>query len=286
MSDPSLPPSEDPKSDSDDEWGEKEVVPEGQPPLAEGEEAPRREDTSTLPKATMPVELAPKPVSPAEAAAQSTEPEGSASDEGTPAEGAQPAPQPEPEPAPPSRPPGFMGWVGSLSLAEKLCCLLIVVGVLVFSLTVFVPALFDFPDEPELLDSDDFPIKGLHIEVSAADTYWRKPVLEGDQADTVRPGTLLIPVLETKLSGSGNVRILFRNNEGSVVGDPVALDLAGDQDFAAACTMGLKLSGDFAAQRTGNAELWSVDFLEAPSGASGAEDFKLLFQMKISPIQQ
>ncbi len=288
MSADPLPPSDDPKPDADPEKEQEDVLQEGQPPLPEGEEAPHREDTSTLPKATMPVELPPAPASPgdpvaqAEGSAEAVAPEELAAESiETPQQEQlpqQPAPIADPKPA------GFSGWLKSLSLGEKLCCLLIVIGILVFALTVFLPALFDSSETEEMASVGDFPIKGKHVEVQSANTHWRPPVLEGPNADTVRTGTHHVPEVSLKLSGNASVRILFRNSQGQLVGDPVTHEVSGSQEVTAISTHGLMHAGGFAALQTGQDEPWSVELLEAAAGTEDADGYASLFKMIVSPV--
>lgn len=271
----------------------EEAARQGQPPLAEGEEAPHREDHSTLPKATMPVELPEQPAHPAD----SIDPEDAPLEEGAIENPAQEEPQAQ-EALPQGadhqvaagaakeRPSGLSGWLKSLSLAEKLCCLLLVGGLLVFASTIFVPALFDYEKEQGPLTSGDFPIKGEHVGVLSAQTHWREAILDGEDADTVRSGTLLIPEIDLSLNGSGNIRLLFRDSHNQLVGDPVAHQVQDSQQFSASSTAGLNEIGEFEAIRTGEAEWWSVEFHEAPAGDVDPSDFSLLFSMKISPVQQ
>lgn len=280
MSVDSSPSSEEPRLGSAEDSSGENMPQEGQSPKPHGAEIHDLADTSSLPKATMPVSLTPNPTDPVD----SPEAHVPSSEEDVPTETPQNASEGARVASP--KPAGFGGWVCSLSLIEKLCCLLIVAGVLLFVLTVFLPALLDFPKEVELQVSGDFPIKGKYLEVTSANTYWRKPMLEGEGADIVRDGTILIPVLDMKLSGSGRLRVLFRDGEGALVGDPVALSPNGSQDFAATSTVGLNQEGDFAEHRTGIVELWTVEFYEAPVGATKQEDFKSLFQMKILPIKK
>ena len=290
MSSDPLPPSGEPKPDSPEihpeDSAEEEVLQEGLPPMEEGEEAPHREDTSDLPKATVPIELPAAPAAPGQPAEQ---PEGDAAQEpaseaAASAQAEQPAPAAEEKPKAEEKPQGLGNWIRSLSMVEKLCCLFMVVGVIIFGLTVFAPALFDFPDEPEILVSKDFPLKGEHVEVTLADSYWREPVLEGPDADTVQADIAFVAVLEMKLKGSGGIRVLFRNADGEVVGDPVTHEVKGEGGFSAVCTSGLKDVGALAGYQSGQGGSWVAEFYEAASGASSADDYALLFKMNVSSV--
>lgn len=243
------------------------------------------EGSKPLPKATVPVELAP----PAESAGivRPAEP---------PPESATRAPEAGDAPGVPtaaaltgsvasiSRTLRISGWLRSLSMVEKLCCAAIVVGVFVFAAVVFIPALYDFPDEPQLLEASDFPVQGSQVRVESAETYWREPTAEDENADKVREDTAFLPVFDAKLSGQGRVLLLFRDAEGQIAGDLLSLELSGEANHAVAGTAGFMRHGDFAAYRAGEVESWIVEFHEVPEGTEEISDKTELFKMKISPI--
>lgn len=238
-----------------------------------------------LPKATVPVELAP----PAESAGIVTPAE-------PPPESAARSPEAGDGPTGPtaaalsgsvssiSQTLRISGWLCSLNTAEKLCCAAIVAGVLVFAAVVFIPALYDLPDEPQLLEASDFPVEGSQVRVESAETYWREPTAEDENADKVREGTAVLPVFDAKLSGQGQVRLLFRDAEGQIAGDLLSLDLSGEAKHAVVGTAGFMRHGDFTAYRAGEVEAWIVEFHEVAQGTEEIGDKTELFKMKISPV--
>ena len=177
-----------------------------------------------------------------------------------------------------AKPRTLCSWLGPISTLEKFSCALILLGVFAFCALVFVPALLDFPEETQLMAEDDFPIKGQWVEVSSASTYWRRPVSEGQDADTVRAGTRLIPIVDLELSGKGRIRLIFRDSDGKAVGDPIVRDVGAKENWSAACTAGLIGSGDFAAYQMGELQAWCVELYE-----TAADEDSMLFKMNISP---
>ena len=95
------PSSEEPKPNSADDSSGEDMPQEGQFPLPDGTEMHDLADTSSLPKATMPVPLTPNPADPG------ASPEAATSGEETPAQTPQAAT--EDVPVPSSKPPGFGG---------------------------------------------------------------------------------------------------------------------------------------------------------------------------------
>ncbi len=130
---------------------------------------------------------------------------------------------------------------------------------------------------------DDFPIRGETVEVVSAVTYWREPVTTGENPDTVRRDTLLIPVADLSVRGGpAAIRIFFRDSSGELAGDAVSRTIRGDETFQVAATVGFEDLGKHDAYRTGDEKVWTIEILEAPSETSPAEDFKRLFEMNIS----
>jgi hypothetical protein len=140
------------------------------------------------------------------------------------------------------------------------------------------------PRHSGLHEKPDFPVKGELVTLLDATTYWRAPVLQGENADTVRRGTALMPVLELKTEGGpAAIRIFFRNGDGEVVGDPVTRSVSGKFGLAIPATAGFDDQGMHAAYRTGLSEPWTIEVLEAPSENSSSTVFRRLLKMNISP---
>ncbi|HEX5790708.1 MAG TPA: hypothetical protein VFY13_06120 [Luteolibacter sp.] len=155
-----------------------------------------------------------------------------------------------------------------------------------FSALAFLPAMNQLPKQREALSSDDFPIQGERVGVLAADTAWRPPVTEGPDADTCRRGTLLLPMVDLELEAKtpSAIRVIFRDQNGVGVGDPVSRAIAaGTQKLSLAGTAGFDQPGMFAAYRTGEAKPWTVQVYEAASVDAGADEVRLLFELPISP---
>jgi len=130
---------------------------------------------------------------------------------------------------------------------------------------------------------NDFPIQGSKVSVISAVTYWREPISTGENAETVRRDTLLIPVVALATSGGpAAIRIFFRDSDGNLVGDAVSRTVQGEQKFQVAATAGFDDLGSHAAYRTGQEKPWTIEVLEAPTENSPTGEFKRLFQMNIS----
>lgn len=125
----------------------------------------------------------------------------------------------------------------------------------------------------------DFPIQGAKLTVKSAVNYWRPPITEGPETDVFRRDTQLLPVVELDMSGGpGAIRVLFRNDERTIVGDAVTRTVQKDGLLKIAATAGFDDLGMHAAYRTGESKAWTIEVYED----AGAEDFRLLFEMNIS----
>ncbi len=191
-----------------------------------------------------------------------------------------------PELQPLGIPKTFGEWVACvarLSVLEKVCILLILLLVSGFAAVMFFPAIDDLPDEKRYTETSDLPIGGALVKVVSAEMYWREPVKEGPNADIFRRESVLLPVLEIKVDGGpGVVRVLFRGEKGAVVGDPVTRQVDGSAVLNLVGTTGFTQQGMYAAYRAGQIEPWTVQVFEAPSVNAPSDQFKLLFEMKMS----
>lgn len=175
--------------------------------------------------------------------------------------------------------------IRAFSLLEQVSCVLIALGVVGFSSAVFFPALYDFPQDEPYLESNDFPVSGKNIQVRKAETYWREPIMIGADADTVRLGVALLPVIDMELGdASGMIRLLFRNSEGRLVGDAQSMAVKGGSSVSLSSTTGLEDSGMFSAYRIGETKPWTVEVFEAPSADAAPNSYELVFKMTIAPI--
>lgn len=148
---------------------------------------------------------------------------------------------------------------------------------------VFFNAIYQLPDGPERLRAGDFPVKGNHLTIASADTFWRPPVTEGENAETFRRGTQLLPVIEITSSGNpGTVRVIFRDEDGRGAGDVLTRAIQPGVPLQVAATAGFEDVGMHAAYRAGQAEPWTIEVFEAPSASVSAAEFKKLFEIEIS----
>jgi len=166
--------------------------------------------------------------------------------------------------------------VERISLAAVAVFLLATLG---FGLKIF----FDQIPTRELgLKAPDFPVEGQRITIKDAESFWR---------DTGRSDAILVPVIELAMEGGGNgaIRVLFRNDEGSLVGDSVTCSFAsgrfsdtGEPKTQIAATSGFKEMGGYAAYQTGESDLWSIEIYEGPEPRAPLSSFHLLFKMPVS----
>ncbi len=170
-----------------------------------------------------------------------------------------------------------------LSHAERIGLIVLVAMLLVGGLATLGFSLMRLPSESARAKTNDFPIKGTRITIDSAVSYWRSPITGGPTPDTFRRGTQLLPVLELKPGGgSGAIRVLFRNDEGVVIGDAVTRAVRGADSLKIAATAGFDDPGMHAAYRTGESKPWTIEVFEAASEDSSGRDFKRLFEMNIS----
>ena len=135
------------------------------------------------------------------------------------------------------------------------------------------------PIESELAKGLDLPIRGKHLTILSAVSYWRAP----KPADTARRGTELLPVFKLKSSGGpAAVRVFFRNNDGDLVGDAVTRSIQAGSDLEIAATAGFDDVGLHAAYRNGPTQSWTIEVFEAPTENSASPEFKKLLKMNVA----
>lgn len=140
------------------------------------------------------------------------------------------------------------------------------------------------PTRPSVAEKTEYPVKGNIVEIMSASTFWRAPVTTGENADVVRRGTKLIPVLKLNLnSKSAAIRILFRNEDGLVIGDGVTRSVSGETEVSIAATAGFDDVGMHTAYRTGDSRPWVVQVFEAPDAKAPREKFRMILETEISP---
>lgn len=169
----------------------------------------------------------------------------------------------------------------SLSKVERMGLagfLALVLGGLLFFLAYSVNKI---PEDPKPLTPGDLPIAGKIISADKISSYWREPDISG--GETVRRGTLLLPVVELGVSGGpGAVRVLFRDSDGAIVGDGVTRPVNGKGTVTIVATAGFDDQGMFAAYRTGETKPWKIEVLEGTSENASGNEFKKIFEIPIS----
>ncbi len=149
-----------------------------------------------------------------------------------------------------------------------------------------VLAIFYFnrvPTRSLIAEKTEFPAIGKLVEIRSAKTYWRKPITTGDNADTVRRGTALIPVVHLKLSSKPcAIRVFFRDTDGIVIGDAITHAVSGEQDLVISATAGFDDIGMHAAYRTGEQEPWSIEVYEGPNRSADRKNFRIIVSLPIS----
>ncbi len=175
------------------------------------------------------------------------------------------------------RPRMKLSHIEKIGLGALVALLVAVAG------TAYLFSLHRLPHESERVRSKDFPIRGALLTVNSATSYWRAPITDGPTADTFRRGTQLLPVIELSLSGGpAAVRVLFRNEDRTVVGDAVTRAVNATSTLKIAATAGFDDLGMHAAYRTGESKPWTIEVYEAPSENTSGRDFKKVFEMNIS----
>ena len=144
---------------------------------------------------------------------------------------------------------------------------------------VFLNAISRLPTDSGRVKANDFPIRGSHITIHSAVSFWRAP----KAADTARRGTQLVPVVDLMSSGGpAAIRVFFRNSDGDVIGDAVTRFLQAGGKLQVAATAGFDDVGMHAAYRTGDNKAWTIEVLEAATENAPGPEFRKLFEMNIS----
>lgn len=191
-------------------------------------------------------------------------------------------PQETTNPTKSTEPTIFQRLLGSLSKTEKIG-ISALVAILALAATFGLLHFSKVPTRPLISAPLDLPIAGKLVNVTSAATFWREPVTGGDSPDIVRRGTKLIPVLTLQVEAkSAAVRVLFRNEDGLVVGDPINRSIKGKTKLTIPATAGFDDIGMHAAYRTGESPPWSVQVLEASQSGDSIDNFTTLLETEIS----
>jgi len=139
------------------------------------------------------------------------------------------------------------------------------------------------PTRSVLSEDLDLPVEGKLVKVTAISTYWREPITTGENPDVVRRGTKLIPVVKVKIEAkSAAIRVLFRDEDGLVIGDPINRTFSGNAELRIPATAGFDDIGMHAAYRTGESPPWIVQILEAGESGVSIDNFKMVLETEIS----
>jgi hypothetical protein len=151
-----------------------------------------------------------------------------------------------------------------------------------------------FEFKSEFVEGPDFPVKGQHIHLVSAETFWREPVRTGENRDFARREVNMIPVLELTLdpdhSASGALLVIYRNSQNDPVGDSIRrsftgarFDASGSATIAFPSTDGFNARADFNAYRAGKGDSWIAEVFEGPSIDAPADQFKPLARIPVLP---
>jgi len=124
-----------------------------------------------------------------------------------------------------------------------------------------------------------FPVRGAHVAITGVKSYWREPM----KPEIVRRGVMLIPVVEITVSGQGAIRVLFSNDMGSDVGDPMIREVSGETTLVIPATVGFEDAAMHAAYQAGLTRPWHVKIAEAKSANAAGSEFKDLAKPPLEP---
>lgn len=184
-----------------------------------------------------------------------------------------------------SQPPGDMGTIiRSFSVIEKVA---IVALSAIFAVGTTLSILHfsnKIPTQSVLRPKLHLPAEGKFVKVTSLDTFWRKPVIAGKEPDVVRRGTKIIPVVNLQVEAeTAAIRILFRDGEGAVIGDPINRTINGKIELRIPATAGFEDIGMHAGYRTGGSHPWTIHILEAKESSLSGDHFHQVLQTEISP---
>lgn len=170
-----------------------------------------------------------------------------------------------------------------LTKLEKTSMIAIVVALITTAALTILHFYKEIPVGSEIAEKISLPVEGEIISVSAFETYWRKPITQGETPDIVRGGVILIPTIKIQASGkSGAIRVFFRDGEGDFVGDSTTLIISKNETLTISATDGFTDKSMHASYRTGQTSRWIIQILEGPSIDAPIEKFETLFETEIS----
>jgi len=181
------------------------------------------------------------------------------------------------------KPISIISTISSLSKIEKIAISALCVVLGFGAILTLIHFSNYVPTRTLVGDVINFPVSGKIVKITAASTYWRKPVRTGENADVVEWDTQLIPELKLSLSSkSGAIRVFFRNEEGVMVGDGITRTVEGNSEITVASTAGFENMGMHTAYRTGDSNRWVVQVFEAPDATSPREKLRKVLEMDIA----
>jgi len=186
----------------------------------------------------------------------------------------------QPAPAPPVDTRTFYA---SLTGIEKISLFAIVAALAISAALAVIHFSKEIPIDSKISKIVKLPVEGRILTVTAVETYWRKPITQGESTDVVRRGAILVPNIKMTVSGkSGAIRIFFRDSDGTLVGDSTTLAISGTQDITISATDGFGDMGMHASYRTGEHPRWMIQAFEGPSVDASIENFHPIFETEIS----
>lgn len=125
--------------------------------------------------------------------------------------------------------PALLDRLSAIEKASLGLFLLFLIGLFIWLATSFAP-----PDDwiKEKAPAVSFPVKGTSVTIEEVRTAWREPSRTGDARDRgVRLDIRLMPVADITLkgSGSGQLRFIFQNADGEIIGDTITETIANGQ---------------------------------------------------------
>lgn len=162
------------------------------------------------------------------------------------------------------------------------------IGIIVWSLGVFYSHI---PTRGGAHQEIRFPVNGQLASIAAASSYWRAPVRDGPDADSVRTETRLIPVLKLRLASGNNgaLRVFFRNEAGDPVGDSITRSFnngsftpQNQAEIEIPATAGFSDEGMHAAYRADETKPWHIEVFEGPDPKAPFQQFHKLLTLPIS----
>lgn len=174
-------------------------------------------------------------------------------------------------------------FLASLNKTERIA-ISALFGVLL--LAAVLTAIFFYnkiPTRSPISEKIDFPVSGKFIEIRSVVTYWRKPITTGENADVVRRGVALLPVLSLKLHAKPcAIRVFFRDEAGTVIGDGITRTVSGDMEIEMPGTAGFADPGIHAGYRTGEQKPWTAQVFEGPSATADRKEYRKVLETPIS----